>query len=106
MASSQKHKKSASTNARQRAQESENLAETPRIRSGQRVSPERFPNETPLTVEDRPSSGRGVKQHGYREDSQPTRMRVKRDTTPDLSAPRTKRRPQRTRETGAPNERR
>src|SRR3954462_14402041 len=106
MASTQKHKKTASRNARQRAQESGNLAETPRIRSDQRVSQERFPNETPLTGEDRPSSGRGMKQYGYRQDSQPTPPRVKRDTTPDLSGPRTKRRPQRTRETGAPNERR
>ena len=93
-----KGKASARANAQNRAQATLNLSETPRVPRGNKIpSQSRFRGETPLTGEDRPTSSPGGKQHGYRQDHQPTRTRgVPRDRSPDLGAPPRKRRPSRT----------
>jgi hypothetical protein len=89
-----KKKTSARANAQNRSQAQFGLAEPPRVpRSNQRISQERFPGETPLTGEDRASVGRGLKHRGFQQDLEPRRVHgLKRDASPDLSAPPQKRR--------------
>ena len=104
-ASTPKKKSSAAQHARTRAQATNKLAEAPPRRSHKEVDQSRFPGETPLTGEDRPSGRAGHKQRGFRQDTQQPRSRVKRDTTSSPRAPATKRRPTRQRGAGEPNER-
>jgi hypothetical protein len=100
-----KKKATARQNAQQRSQRQSKRADVPRLQSDKQVSQSRFPGETPLTGEDRPSGRAGHKQRGFRQDTQQPRSRVKRDTTSSPRAPATKRRPTRQRGAGEPNER-
>ena|SRR5215204_439113 len=65
-----KKKASAVQHAQTRAQAQQHLPETPRLRrrSHQEVDQSRFPGETPLTGEDRPSDRPGGKQRGFAQD--------------------------------------
>src|SRR3954471_18347390 len=82
-----KKKATARQNAQNRTQREQHRADVPRLRSDKQVSQSRFPGETPLTGEDRPSGRAGDKQRGFRQDKQQPRSRVKRDTTAAHRAP-------------------
>ena len=70
-ASTPKKKASAAQHARTRAQAQNNLAEAPPRGSHKEMSQSRFPGETPLSGEDRPSTRAGGKQRGFEQDRKP-----------------------------------
>ena len=91
-----KHKSTARQNAQRRAQDWAHLPQAPKIGvSMRRIAQERFPGETPLTGEDRPSNGRGHKQRGYEQEFQPSRARTAPIRTQVIRVSPMKRRPRR-----------
>lgn len=97
MAANKKHstskgKASARANARNRSQAQLRLSRTPKTPRNNETDFGRFPGETPLTGEDRPSTRAGGKQQGYRQDLTINRGKVNNTGGPDMRAPAKKRR--------------
>lgn len=87
-----KGKASARANAQNRAQAQQGLARTPRTAKNKETDFGRFPGETPLTGEDRPSTRAGSKRKGFRQDAVVGREKVQGGNSADLRAPSAKRR--------------
>src|SRR2546423_15386333 len=94
--STPKKKASARQNAAERISRETRVGQRSLPRGNKRVSQQRFPGETPLTGEDRPSGAAGGKQQGYRQDAYP-QPGTRTDASPDPRAPTVKRRPRQSR---------